>query len=226
MLQGRLLEAAKLVRPGSRVVDVGTDHAYLPIALVREGKVRSAIAADLRPGPLERAKKNIAEARLTDKIRTVLSNGLTAISQECYDDVVICGMGGETIISILEAAKIWDSEKWLVLQPQTAADRLREYLYQNGYQILCERFVEDGKKLYNLLCAQYRGERYPMNPIDLLISPAAVRERPPLFELYLANLQQKLRKRGAGLVRSEQDKSEELKKIDALLAALERIAVT
>ena len=158
MLQKRLLAAMDLVRPGSRVADIGTDHAYLPIELVKQGISPVAIAADVREGPLRMAQRNIERAGLGARIETVLSDGLTEIAESRYDDLVICGMGGDTIVQILEAAELKNPEKRLILQPQSVSDRLRAYLYRSGYEILCERFIWDMGKLYLLLCAQFTGK--------------------------------------------------------------------
>ena len=103
-LSPRLRLAADLVPEGARLADVGTDHAYLPACLLMEGKIPSAIAADLREGPLSRARETAAEYGCGDRMAFRLCDGLSGIRPEKTDAVVIAGMGGETIAQILEAA--------------------------------------------------------------------------------------------------------------------------
>ena len=104
MLDERLKTVAALVRPGSRVADIGTDHGYLPVYLVKEGICPRAIAADLRSGPLESARRHVTAAGLSDRIDLRLGDGLTPIEPQEVDDMIIAGMGGETIAGILAAA--------------------------------------------------------------------------------------------------------------------------
>ena len=213
----------ELVRPGSRVADIGTDHAYLPIELVKRGISPTVIAADVREGPLRMARRNIERAGLGKQIETVLSDGLAEIAESRYDDLVICGMGGDTIVQILEAAELKNPEKRLILQPQSVSDRLRAYLYRTGHEILCERFVWDMGKLYLLLCAQFTGECREGDAFDCLISPAARRERPAGYTDYLEHLLKKLSKRRAGLFRSNCAPQGEIEKLDALAAQLREL---
>ena len=102
-LPPRLAAIAALVPDGARLADIGTDHALLPIRLLLDGKIQSAIAADIRPGPLSRAKENACAAMVTN-LSCVLCDGLTGISPDSVDTVVIAGMGGENIAGILRAA--------------------------------------------------------------------------------------------------------------------------
>ena len=150
-LTARLRLAAELCGQTDTVIDVGCDHAYLCAHLVQQG-VRHAYASDIRPGPLEAAKETIREAGLEDRITPVLCPGLEAFGPEDAKTIVICGMGGETIAAILEAAP-WTAEgkHKLVLQPMTQAPRLRKWLREHGYQIRQERLAQEGKRLYCLL---------------------------------------------------------------------------
>ena len=156
----RLTAAATLVRDGVVVVDVGTDHAYLPLLLVGQGKCPRAIGCDLRSGPLENARKHVEAAGLTDKIDLRLCDGLAAVAPAEAEDICICGMGGEVIAAILAAAP-WtkDPSKRLILQPMTAVDDLRRFLAGEGYAVTQEVLVEDAGRLYVLLAAVWTGER-------------------------------------------------------------------
>ncbi len=154
----RLKTAADFVREGSRVADIGTDHAYLPAYLVISGRVVSAIACDIGEGPLENAKKTVDELRLTDKIELRLCNGLDKVFASEVDDVIICGMGGELISQIVGGAPwLKSADKHLVLQPMSAVDDLRLYLARNGFKIHNEKLVKDSGRLYVVFSVYYDG---------------------------------------------------------------------
>ena len=144
-----LAMAAALVPEGARLTDVGTDHAYLPAALLLAGRIPSAIAADLRPGPLARARKTAAAYGLEGKLSFRLCDGLSGIRPEETDAAAIAGMGGETIAAILAAAP-WtrEGDVPLILQPMSSMPDLRQWLGRNGYRIAEERLAREGEKLY------------------------------------------------------------------------------
>ena len=124
-LTPRLALAARLSAGGKRILDIGCDHAYLSIALV-QGGAEHAYASDLRPGPLAAARANIAALGLESRITPVLSPGLEAFGPEDGDTVVLCGMGGELMVQILESAP-WTltGDHVLVCQPMTHGNVLR-----------------------------------------------------------------------------------------------------
>ena len=151
-LTPRLRMVADLIPANARLADVGTDHAYLPAALLLEGKIPGAIAADLREGPLSRARETVQEYGLEDRVAFRLCDGLTGIGAQEADAVSIAGMGGETIAMILTAAP-WTREQntALVLQPMSSMDELRIWLGRNGYTIAQERLAKEGDTLYTAL---------------------------------------------------------------------------
>ncbi len=170
-LTPRLRAVAELVRHGAFVADVGTDHAYLPIALVSEGRAVGAVASDINEGPYLRAKKNVEEQHLENKITTVHCAGLSGIDKYSPTDILICGMGGELIASIIDDAPFTKDPKIrLVLQPMTHPEILREYLLKNGFEILFERIVKE-EKLYQIICAEYSGKNKNIdyNDAELLL---------------------------------------------------------
>ena len=155
-LDKRLSAVAALVRPGSRLADIGTDHAYLPVHLIQAGVCPSAIASDIGAGPLDAARRTVTENGLSSKIALRLGNGLATVSAKEIDDIAIAGMGGETIVMILEAAPwVKDVRIRLILQPMTRAEDLRRWLLQNGFSILEEHLIVDGRHLYPVLAAEY-----------------------------------------------------------------------
>ena len=155
-LDKRLSAVAALVRQGSRLADIGTDHAYLPVHLVQAGVCPSAIASDIGAGPLDAARRTVTENELTSEIALRLGNGLATVSAGEVEDIAIAGMGGETIVMILEAAPWVQTEGIrLILQPMTRAEDLRRWLLHNGFSVLEEHLIIDGRHLYPVLAAEY-----------------------------------------------------------------------
>lgn len=155
----RLAACAALVRQGARVADIGTDHALLPVWLIRTGRIPGAIAADVRPGPLQAAAENAARYGVQDRLETRLSDGLIKIAKAEAEDIVIAGMGGELICRIIaDAPWLKNPEKRLILQPMTAAPQLRRGLAEMGFSIFTETAVEEGEKCYSVLWAGYTGD--------------------------------------------------------------------
>jgi tRNA (adenine22-N1)-methyltransferase len=149
----RLEAVASFIPAGKRVADIGTDHGLLPIHLRTLGISPSAIASDLRPGPLASAKRN-AQKYGADKITFRLCAGLEGYRQDEADVVVIAGMSGETIRSILEKAA-WDwSGKRLILEANTKHPELLTWLYQNGLHIVDEQIPEEHGRSYRVYCAE------------------------------------------------------------------------
>ena len=205
-LSPRLRLAADLVPKGGRLADVGTDHAYLPACLLMEGKIPSAIAADLREGPLSRARETAAEYGCGDRIAFRLCDGLSGIRPEETDAVVIAGMGGETIAQILEAAPWVRTRKVpLVLQPMSSLPELRQRLEEGGFRILEERLAREGDTLYVVMRAE-AGEAPLMTPAQLW---AGRQSRDPLRGDYLQGLLEKLDRVLDGLSRARDGRAED-----------------
>ncbi len=157
MLNPRLEACARLVQHGGNVCDVGTDHALLAVYLMKEGIARRVIASDIGEGPLAAAERTIARNGMTDSIRTILSDGLMNVPEDGLTDIVIAGMGGETMVHILSECPWSLAGKKLILQPMTKADVLRSWLYENGFAIEEETCVQDGRFYYAVMCAAYTG---------------------------------------------------------------------
>jgi len=138
---------ASMVTQGNRLADIGTDHGYVPIALVQGKKIPKAIAMDINKGPLQRASEHIVECALEDYIETRLSDGVEKLKVGEADTILIAGMGGELVIHILsEGREICRNAKELVLQPQSELEKVRKFLREEKYKIVDEDMViEDGK---------------------------------------------------------------------------------
>ncbi len=155
-LSSRLQAIAAMVEEGSLLADIGTDHGYLPIRLLEDGKISGAIAADINRGPLLRAKEHVREKGLDDRISLRLSDGFLAVLPGEADVAVIAGMGGPLTIRILENGKeTARALKYLVLSPQSEVRLVRRYLLENGYEILDEDMAEDGGKYYTVIKTAY-----------------------------------------------------------------------
>ncbi|GHU44513.1 SAM-dependent methyltransferase [Clostridia bacterium] len=146
-LSKRLSAIAELVSKGTVLADVGTDHGYLPIYLIQASTCDKAFALDLREGPLNRAREHVQAANLSSYIECRLSDGLHSLMTREADSIVIAGMGGQTMQTILmEGSAIAHGAKELILQPQSELAAFRRFLYEEGYGILAENMVcEDGK---------------------------------------------------------------------------------
>lgn len=224
-LDPRLQLCADFVRPNTRLADIGTDHAYLPVWLVSNGVCPCAVAVDVREGPLERARENVTRYGMEEKIRLSLSSGLTALGPEDADDIVIAGMGGELMADIIaQAPWLRDRGKHLILQPMTTAKELRIWLRENGFALLREECVRSEGKVYSVMLAAFdpeqakshAGELYPY--IGLLTGKTGEERE------YIQKVMHRLQKKLQGcLHRQEEAGAEELRR---LLLQLEKMVGT
>ena len=176
----RLLSALPYLKKGGAVIDVGTDHAYLPIYLVGEGISSRALACDINRGPIESAARNIAAAHLTKKIDTLCTDGLHGAEHFGADHILIFGMGGELIIRILsEAPWVKNPNIRLVLQPMTRAHLLRRWLLENGFEIVGETITYEDKRYSQTVAAQYSGRVEEYNEEELLLGRFNIQNKAP-----------------------------------------------
>lgn len=158
-LDNRLLLCADFVRQNAKLADIGTDHAYLPVHLAVSGRISSAIASDINSGPLQKGRSTVEKYHAEELITLRLCDGLCGIAPDEADDIVIAGMGGETIIGIISETRwLKDKTKHLILQPMTKAEKLIEHLYENGFEIIEQKTCEADKKLYTAMLAAYTGQ--------------------------------------------------------------------
>lgn len=218
ILSKRLQCIADLVPVGSRVVDVGTDHAYIPLWLLEHGVSEYVIASDIKEGPLEKAKNNALREGTREGIRFVLAPGLAGCEAEEVDCILIAGMGGETIIEILTAAP-WAREKHLVLQPQTKLPQLRRWLNDNAYDVIDARLVYDSGRLYQVWQV-VAGARRGLTAFELLLEPSLVAKADPLLPVYVDQLVKKLHIRIQGLEKAASGDDRELEECRSCLAYL------
>ncbi len=159
-LSKRLELVASFVEEGSCIADVGTDHGYIPIALVERGTAQRAVAMDLREGPLQRAREHICQAGLSDRIETRLSDGLASLKSGEADTVVIAGMGGSLVIHILEEGRrFWGEMKRFILSPQSDLELVRSYLEASGFSTVDEAMTEEDGKYYTVMAVRMEDQK-------------------------------------------------------------------
>lgn len=200
-LSDRLRTVADFVTPGRTLADIGTDHGYVPIELVRTGVVPRAYAMDINKGPIERAKEHIAQEHLSEQIETRLSDGLAALKKDEAESIIIAGMGGELTVKILKEGKeILDSIKELILSPHSEICMVREYLVENGYEIIKEDMVYDAGKYYTVMKAEKTEKGVEdlkaiyNRPIYYLYGYHLIREKNPVLKSFLEYKEKQSRK--------------------------------
>ncbi|HGM1477756.1 TPA: tRNA (adenine(22)-N(1))-methyltransferase TrmK [Clostridioides difficile] len=158
-LTDRLLKIASLVSDGKKIADIGTDHGYIPVYLLKEGKVPFAVLADVNKGPLDNAHKEVIQNNLLDKVDLRLGSGIEILEIGEVEEVIIAGMGGILISELLEAKKeVAHNVEKLILQPMQVQEELRYYLLNNGYEILEEVLVREDFRIYEIIVAKYTGK--------------------------------------------------------------------
>ena len=181
MISKRLELVASFVPQGSILLDVGSDHAYLPIELVERGQIERAIAGEVVEGPYQSAVKNVEAHGLKEKIQVRLANGLAAFEEEDQVSVItIAGMGGRLIATILEEGldKLSGVER-LILQPNNREDDLRIWLQDHEFQIVAESILEEAGKFYEILVVE--AGQMKLSASDLRFGPFLSKEISPVF---------------------------------------------
>ena len=217
-LSKRLQRIADFVRPGDRIIDVGTDHAYIPIWLLLNGIVEHAAATDIRSGPLERARTDAEYYGVSDRLLLAQCDGLTQCSSDDVDTIIIAGMGGETIIGILENAP-WTLQKRLILQPQTKQTELRNYLAGAGYTSSDAALVCDTGRIY-LIWQVEEGEMPHFQGVDRPL----LSHHDPLLKPYLDDRIKRIRRHLHGLEAAVHPDSAQINALRELLSQLEGIS--
>ena len=184
-LSKRLRAVAGLVTEGASVADIGTDHGYIPICLIREGTASRAIALDINEGPLMRAREHIEAFGLSGCIETRLSDGLSAVRPGEVDTMIAAGMGGGLVIHILEeGSKVVEQLTYCILQPQSEIAKVRRYLGEHRLVIVREDMVEEDGKFYPMMLAVH-GEPETYTQEELLYGKKLLECRHPVLKRYL-----------------------------------------
>lgn len=205
----RLEAIGKLVPNGCVLADIGTDHAYLPVWLLEQGKIASAIAGDIAEGPCLAAKNTVSMYGMKGKVEVRLGSGLKVLQAGEADCIAIAGMGASTMIEILEADMPLAVEaKRLVLQPMAGAASLRKWLIQNGWCIVAEDLVADGRHLYEIMAVE-RGKSEAFSDAVLEIGPSLIEAKHPLLAQQFARQINNYKKLLANMGKSEQARASE-----------------
>ncbi|WP_073526970.1 tRNA (adenine(22)-N(1))-methyltransferase [Pseudomonas fluorescens] len=201
-LSMRLERVAAHVPAGARLADIGSDHAYLPVALMRRGAIAAAVAGEVAATPFHAAQRTVNDNGLARHITVRLADGLTAIEPaDAITAISLCGMGGETIRDILDSGKAHlNGRERLILQPNGGEQPLRQWLMDNGYQILHEELLRENRFYYEIIVAE-RTEAMTYTAEQLYFGPLQMQARRPEF---LAKWQRILREKRKTLASLEQ----------------------
>lgn len=169
------------------LADIGTDHAYIPIFLYKNNKIKNAIACDISKGSLQKAKDNIKKYGLDNKIKTRLSDGLEKITlEDKIETIVIAGMGGMLILNILKKGNIIaNNSKELILQPQKDIDKVRKYLIENSFKIIDDEILKDDNKYYTIIKAIKGNEPTPYTKVEYIFGRFEINNKCQILKEYI-----------------------------------------
>ena len=225
IISKRLKLISGLITDVKSMVDVGTDHGYVPIDLIKANKIDFAIASDINKGPVEKAKKNVRDNNLQDKISCRLGGGLTTVSSGEVEAAVIAGMGGNLIRDILEESKeVFKSLKYVIVQPVQNPEVLRKYLYNSGCNIIDEWIIYDEEKYYEIMKISWGNKPKAVETIYYEISEILLNKKDITYKEYLnyklekySRVYEELKGDTENSRRRKEELSDKIEKIKALL---------
>ena len=220
-IKGRLALISKKVQKCNRLADIGTDHEYIPVKAIIDEKCENAIASDIKKGPIQRASKNVIKYGLENKIELRLGPGLKPYVEGECDVIVISGMGGILISEILEEdISIARKADYLILQPMYTSEILREWLYNNGFDILDEELVAEGHRYYIVITTHYTGKIKEDEALYYHIGRKLFEKNDPLLKSYLKKTINKYDKIISGIASSEVPDVKRLEYCNELITAM------
>ena len=188
-LSKRLKRIAEHVDKCESVADIGTDHGYIPIYLVKEGICKKAIASDINKGPIEKAKVNVAFEGVSNKVKCLLGPGLNPLKVGEVNGVILAGMGGnltrDILLADMDKVKKYD---FIILQPAQNPEVLREFLYKNDYEIIDEDLIKDEGRFYELFKVKYNENSEKLvfeDELEYEVSPLLREKGHPLFKEFI-----------------------------------------
>lgn len=229
-LSPRLNKISELINDSDVTADIGTDHAYLPVSLVYRGKAKYVIASDIKTGPIKRAESTVKKYGMSDFISLRQGAGLETISlADNVDTIVIAGMGGLVISSILEnSPEVLNRADKIILQPMTMVPELRDYLYKGSFKNIKEFLAVEENKIYNIISAEPGKDKYEeLAPVELFLGRSLINEQPEYFSAYINRQKNKVQNIIEGLSKSAEP--ENIKKISYyknLLSDIEKLSPT
>ncbi len=193
MLSKRLNTLALMIDPCDQMCDVGSDHALLPIALLKSNKVKKAIVVEVAKGPLEKAKLEVAQQGVTDSVTFYLSNGLQEVNDK-IDAVVIAGMGFDTISMIInDSLDKFKKIDQIIIQSNSKLFELREFMNQNKFEMIDEVFIQERKRSYIAMKYRYNENTKDLSETDYLCGPILIKKSNNHYDHYLLNLYKQYR---------------------------------
>ena len=228
MLNNRLATIAKYITPNTNVVDIGTDHALLPIFLIQNGLSSKVIGVELNDGPYLKAKDKVASLGLDKYIELRLGDGLEPVMGDQVNIIVIAGMGGQTVIEILKkATSLLGKVDRIILQPMNRCELVRNYIhYTKGLTIADEDIVMEGDRLYEVIIAE-PGVSQDFDDILIEIGPMLFRKKHPLFPILLEKKIQCYKKIANNLDKSDKiTVKDKVRYYDTKAKCLEKVLVS
>lgn len=214
----RLQEAAGFVPQDARLADIGSDHAYLPVALMLQNKIAYGIAGEVVLGPYESAKRQVAKNGLEGKIDVRLADGLEAVYlEDRVSAITICGMGGVLIRDILQRGKEKNrlsGQERLILQPNVGERQLRQWLFNERYTIITESIVTENNKVYEIIVAEKQQQTPDYSAEQLFFGPILLEEKSPVFIEKWQRKLLKIEKILDSLHQSDQDVTEKIQEVE------------
>lgn len=209
-LSVRLERVAAHVPADARLADIGSDHGYLPVALMRRGVIAAAVAGEVAVTPFYSAQRVVRENGFEQRITVRLANGLAAIEPgDGITAISLCGMGGETIRDILDAGKArLSGTELLIMQPNGGEQPLRQWLMDNGYRIVCEEVLRENRFDYEIIIAERTGP-VTYTAEELYFGPLQLQTRSPAFLAKWQRLLQQRQKTLTSFARAKQGVPEE-----------------
>ena len=195
VIDARLLWVAEQVRPNVFFIDIGSDHARLPIYLLQSGRITQAVASDIAAGAVAQGQAHVTEQGLAAQIAVRLGNGLQGMNLPTVADIAICGMGADSICTIIsDQPRVKQGQTRLVLQAMTDTPVLRQYLAAEGFGIEAEDCVYAEGRYYQCMVAAYTGEVRELDVAAAELGELNLRQRSPAFLQSVREREQRLQK--------------------------------
>jgi len=203
ILSERLSAVASYVKNKAKIADIGTDHAKIPIYLVKNNRISFAVASDKNEGPLMFAKKNIHDFGFDNNIKTVLGDGLNSLKIGEVDTIIIAGMGGKLIVEILSnSPKVLKKISQIILQPMNEGNIVRKWLQTNNWKIENEKLVKENGKIYEIISG-VQGVMQELNYLELLMGPVILNNKNEILKEKINNVICKTKKKILGMEKSK-----------------------
>lgn len=224
-ISGRLKLIYDMIPQCSILSDIGTDHAYIPAYALLNNRCEKALACDVKPGPLERAKRTRKKYNLEDKMELRLGSGLEPIEEHEADVIIMAGMGSYLIIELIEDSfKKAQKANYIILQPMTGQEIIRPFLWRRGFEVVDEGLANEGKKLYQTMLIRYTSQRRESwDKVNEYIGEILIAKNDPLLFDWVKEQIRKQKKTVTGLKKAKLIIDEQLREEEKLLVDLQNL---